>query len=136
MENGKPVVYIPKKDLENLTTKGKALRVRLMGLCNVEIIATEGHTKAVARYLGSSVEQAKQERMRIIQWVPVTTPVTVRVNVPEGLELIVDEGVAEPSLTQVLPGERYQFVGYGFIKVQGVTRSKGNVRVEAVFMHK
>lgn len=136
LENDKPVVYISKKDLENLTTKGKALRVRLMGLCNVEIIATEGHTKAVARYLGSSVEQAKQERMRIIQWVPVTTPVTVRVKVPEGLELIVDEGVAEPSLTQTSPGERYQFVRYGFIKIQSVTRSNRGVRVEAVFMHK
>lgn len=136
MERDKPVVYISKKDLESLTAKGKALRVRLMGLCNVEIIATEGRTKAVARYLGSSVEQAKQERMRIIQWVPVTTPVTVRVKVPEGLELIVDEGVAEPSLTQASPGERYQFVRYGFIKVRSVTRFKGGVRVEAVFMHK
>ncbi len=136
MESGKPAVYVSRKDLENLIVKGKALRVRLMGLCNVEIIATEGRTKAVARYLGSSVEQAKQERMRIIQWVPVTTPVKVRVKVPEGLELMVDEGVAEPSLTQALPGERYQFVRYGFIKVQDVAHSKGGVRVEAIFMHK
>jgi len=135
MENGKPVIYISKKDLESITTS-KALKVRLMGLCNVEIIATEGHTKAVARYLGSSVEQAKQERMRIIQWVPVTTPVTVRVKVPEGLEITVDEGVGEPSLMQASPNERYQFVRYGFVKVEDVARSKRGVKVESVFMHK
>ncbi|MCD6323743.1 MAG: glutamate--tRNA ligase [Desulfurococcales archaeon] len=104
--------------------------LRLMELCNVEVERVSGGL-VEARYVGNDLQLARDKGYPIVQWVPEGGGVRLRVSVPEGLELRVEEGYGEKHLRELQPGSKVQLVRYGFV----VLREVGSV-VEATFMHR
>ncbi len=124
-------VYICRDDVKQLMDTDRKL-VRLMGLCNIKLIAIEEDSKAVAEYVSSGVDEARRLGLKIIQWVPEDGWVKLSVAVPKGLNLRYEVGMAEPSIASAKVGERFQLIRYGFIKIT----KAGEKEVEAIFMHR
>ena len=131
-------LLIQRRDLKELAGGGKR-EFRLMGLCNVRL--HEGvrgdEDEVTCDYLGRDLSYAKERGLRILQWVPADRGVMLKVLVPQGLELDVEEGVAEPSVTDLARESdgrlvRCQLIRYGFVKL--LKPELGGVK--AVFIHK
>ncbi len=106
--------------------------VRLMEAFNVEVVEVRGD-RVVARFHSLSLEEARRRGAPIIQWVPASDAVPVEVHVPEGFELRVDRGLAEPAAAELKVGEVVQLVRYGFARVDAVLRGEDG-RVEKLVM--
>ena len=87
--------------------------VRLMGLSNFRV---EGDALIE---VDPSLEYARRRRLQIVQWVPSNGRIPVIVYEPEGLEMKVYEGYAEPSLKRYSVGDRLQFMRFGFVRIDG-----------------
>ena len=85
--------------------------VRLMGLGNYRI----EDERLV--FIGEDLGYARERRLPIIQWVKVDEAVRAKVLKPSGLELEVEEGLAEQALRDYSVDSRLQFVRYGFVRV-------------------
>ncbi len=88
--------------------------VRLMGLGNYRI--EDGRLV----FIGEDLGYARERRLPIIQWIKVSDAVRAKVLKPTGLELEVDEGLAEAALRDYSVDSRLQFVRYGFVRVDSV----------------
>ncbi len=107
--------------------------LRLMECCNIkELRKANGHY--VADFLSRNVEEARKLGYRIVQWVPAKTNARVKVLVPKGLEVVLEDGFAESELQKFRVGMKVQFVRYGFVKVDDVRKDEGYIK--AVYMHK
>lgn len=98
-------VMVCKSDLENLLVGDQ---VRLKDFCNVEFTSIE---PARARLTDTNPETAREKKLRIIHWAPVSG-LPVKVMKPDGI----DQGIGEPGIATEL-GNVVQFERYGFVQV-------------------
>ncbi len=125
-------VLVSKSDADELRKKGM---IRLMGLCNIRYLRSEGNV-VISEYLSSGLEDARKFNLPIIQWIPADSFAEVEVLMPEGLELQRIVGLSEPAISEVPSGERLQFVRFGFVKVDKIDRlSNGRARIKVIYMH-
>jgi len=121
--------YIEKEDIKHLRERGG---VRLMECCNVRLLSiNEAKNEVKAEYIGKDLTQAKDLRFKIIHWLPTSEYVNVNIIVPEGLKLKRVKALGEISLRNSVIGERYQFIRYGFFKVERVRERD----IVALFIH-
>ena len=121
--------FIEKDDVEHLRGRGG---VRLMECCNVRVLSvSEIEGKVKAEYIGKDLMQAKELKFKIIHWLPTSEYVDVTIIIPEGLRLKRIKALGEASLANSKVGERYQFIRYGFFKVERVGMSK----IAVLFIH-
>ncbi|MEM1619488.1 MAG: glutamate--tRNA ligase [Fervidicoccaceae archaeon] len=102
-------------------------RVRLMGLGNFEV--REGALVNV----GGGLEEARRERIPIIQWVKRERSLSAELLKPEGEELRVFEGLVEDSVASSEQVERVgvvQLVRVGFARIEEKTP-----RVRMIYAH-
>jgi glutamyl-tRNA synthetase len=116
-EEGSLLVLVPSSDLQGLR-EGEVFRLK--DLMNVALIS-RSPPEAEFRGLELLPEVAK------VQWVS-GDPVEVRVLRPDGS---VEEGLGEPELRGVRPGELLQFERYGFVRVEETGR-----KISVVFAHR
>ena len=110
--------------------------VRLMEAFNI-VVKRVASESIEASYHSLTVEEARQHRAPIIQWVPAEDWVPVELLVPQGLDLVHEYGAAEPAASGLQPGEIVQLVRVGFARVDAVTPAGDGERsrVVAVFAH-
>ncbi|MCE4612302.1 MAG: glutamate--tRNA ligase [Desulfurococcales archaeon] len=101
------IVYLDSRDVE------ESPRVRLLGLDNFSV----EKERSLLEMIGGGVEYARKASIPIIQWVPASRAVDVKVLKPEGLELVESRGVAEEAIRNYRIGDTLQFVRYGFIRI-------------------
>jgi len=99
-------------------------RARLVGLGNFRV---EGERLVLE---GTGLEEARRERLPIIQWVPRKGAVPVTVLEPVELELVEHRGYAEPALRDYGVDSHLQFIRFGFVRIDQAT-SEGVVAVYA-----
>ena len=132
IEDSQLNVFISKSDADELRKEGM---IRLMGLCNIRYLSSEGNT-IISEYSSSSLEDARKLNLSIIQWVPTDNFAEVKVLMPEELELRRITGLSEPAIAEASRGERLQFIRFGFVKVEKVKKLRdGKARVETIYMH-
>lgn len=105
---GPVALYISRKDLEL-----KAFR--LMELANVEV--ERPGDESWGRIIGWSVEEARQSKLPIIQWVPEGSPEAEVVKPVAVGKKVVERGLVEPKALELSEGSAAQFVRYGFVKL-------------------
>ncbi len=138
IRDGNAVVLIQRQDLRGIIDSSKR-EFRLMGLCNVRLCEgiSGNEDEVTCEYVGRDLSYARGRDLRILQWVPASNHVRIEVLIPQGLELKVDKGVAEPSVTTLASESgrklvRCQLIRYGFVKL--LKPELGGVK--AVFIHK
>ncbi|MEM2020952.1 MAG: glutamate--tRNA ligase [Zestosphaera sp.] len=130
--NGYLPVYIDHGDLEEVKSVGS---FRLMEFCNVRLLKTEEGV-LVGEFIGRDLKQAKDLKLPIIQWVPLKSCVKLNVLMPRELDLEVVQGLSEPAVRDLRPGEKVQLVRFGFVKIRGFSRDeRGEIIAEAIYMH-
>lgn len=129
VRNSRVEVLVDERDVRKALKKGG---VRLMEFCNIKLQEVKGDT-AIAEYIGRGLSQARSLGYQIVQWVPAWDNVSLRILVPEGLELRTESAVGEPELSKESAGSKLQLVRYGFIKIQ--EPADGSREVKAVFIH-
>jgi len=107
--------------------------VRLYGFANVVVEKAGDGLKA--RFIGSSVQEARASGMKIVHWVPASSRVTVEMLVAEGDTLNLVTGVGEPSLGVAGVGEIVQFMRHGFYRIDSVRVFANKTVVSAIFAH-
>nr|WP_244403877.1 glutamate--tRNA ligase [Pyrolobus fumarii] len=122
---GEARVYLPRRDIAKVGVGGW---IRLAEAINIEIVSMDGD-RVVARYKGTSLDEARARRAPIVQWVPAGDVVEVTVFIPEGLRLRVEKGVGEPALREVKRGDIVQFLREGFYRVDAVAAEQNEVVV-------
>jgi glutamyl-tRNA synthetase len=90
-------------------------RARLMGLGNFRF---EGGSLVLE---STGLEEARMERLPIVQWVPRRTAVPVTVLEPVELELVEHRGYAEPAIREYGVDSRLQFIRFGFVRIDQVS---------------
>ncbi len=118
-------VLVERKDLE-------AGEVRLIGLGNFRVELKDRSTARLELLEDSSLEYARRNKLRLVHWVPDKGKIPVEVLIPEGLELIVERGYAEPAISEYGVDSILQFMRYGFIRIDNITDGKYTV----IFSHK
>lgn len=101
-------VYVSRKDLEH-----KAFR--LMELANIEVEEKGG--KYIGKLVGWTIDEARQSKLPIIQWVPEGSPEAEVVKPVAVGKKIVERGLVEPKALELKDGDIVQFVRYGFVKL-------------------
>jgi glutamyl-tRNA synthetase len=82
-----------------------------MGLGNFLILGER------LRLVSMSLEEARREKLPIIQWVPLRGALKMRVYEPKELDLIVHEGYVEESIRNYGPDSRLQLIRFGFVRI-------------------
>lgn len=121
---GKPI-YVSKDDLELLKDNEY---IRLKDLFNVRIVEVS-EERITAEFDSIEYEKARENKWRMIHWVPEGKPCEVLV--PEGEELIVRTGLLEKN-ANLKVDDIVQFERFGFVRVDKVEGDK----VIAIFAHK
>ena len=101
-------VYVSRKDLEH-----KAFR--LMELANIEVEEKGG--EYIGKLVGWTIDEARQSKLPIIQWVPEGSPEAEVVKPVAVGKKIVERGLVEPKALELEDGDIVQFVRYGFVKL-------------------
>jgi glutamyl-tRNA synthetase len=89
--------------------------LRLREAFNIEIV-NKGDTKAEAKFVSKELDDARREKMPLIQWTLSDNFVKVRVVKPEG----VIEGYGEPDLKSLKVGNIVQFERFGFVRLDEI----------------
>jgi len=97
-------VYVPADDL-------KSSVVRLAGLGNYTVRLSDN----VLEFKNDNLDEARREGYPVIQWVPERGAVSIRVLEPDGLRLVVHEGLVEGYIDNYTKGSRLQFIRFGFV---------------------
>lgn len=106
---GPVTLYISRKDLEL-----KAFR--LMELVNVEVVEGAGD-EIKGKIVGWSIEEARQSKLQIIQWVPENSPEAEVIRPVAVGKKVLERGLIEPKALELEEGGAAQFVRYGFVKL-------------------
>lgn len=101
--------------------------VRLMGAYNVEINGVENNT-AVAVFHSMSLEEARADKARLINWVKADEKISVDILSSDGGCF----GFAERDLLNSEVGCVVQFERFGFVRIDDKSENK----ISAVFTHK
>jgi glutamyl-tRNA synthetase len=99
--------------------------VRLLGLGNFVI------NNEKLEHVGSDISIVKEHKIPIVQWVPCNQKVSVSVYKPSGLELLIQEGMAEEGILNYNVDDKLQFIRFGFVRIDDKT--SGEVKV--IFAH-
>ncbi|MFP3231491.1 MAG: glutamate--tRNA ligase [Acidilobus sp.] len=102
-------IYVPADDL-------KSSAVRLAGLGNYTVRLSDG----MLVFKNDSLDEARREGYPIIQWVPERSAVNIRVLEPDGLKLVVHEGLVEGYVGNYTKGSRLQFIRFGFVIIDSI----------------
>jgi len=102
------VVYISEDDLTNGMT-------RLMDAVNIDI-----EDKA-ATYISKSFEDAKEKKMRIIQWIPANDNIKAKVIMDDASEII---GLCEVDCKHLKIGDIVQFERFGFARLDEIANDE------------
>ncbi len=108
---GSPEFYIDAGDVEGGLVK-PGLELRLIGLTNIEVASVKNHL-VKARSIGDDPEYAKRRGLPIVQWVPVSGAVPVRIVKPG----VVESGFGDPGLRSLKVDDIVQFIRYGFVRL-------------------
>ncbi|MEM3710811.1 MAG: glutamate--tRNA ligase [Thermoprotei archaeon] len=125
IKDGCVSLMVAKSDLED-TPK----MVRLMDLFNVEIQKTTDNG-IVGYYKSTDVEEARRNKYPIIQWVPITSFVSVEMYRADGLRLEKLTGTIESSVIQEPVGSMIQLVRIGYARIDA---NQGST-IRVVFTH-
>ncbi len=101
--------------------------IRLMGAYNVEIRSVDNNM-VEAVFHSKSLDEARANKAKLLNWVKADENVAVEVQSPEGVHL----GFAERDLLKTEVGWVVQFERYGFVRIDGKNENK----LTAVFTHK
>ncbi|MCE4624507.1 MAG: glutamate--tRNA ligase [Desulfurococcales archaeon] len=110
-------VFLQKADIE------KYDELRLLGLGNFRV----NREKNELELISTELEYARSRKLPIVQFVPERGAVNVKVLIPEGLELKVKEGLAEPALLEYSVDDRLQFMRYGFVRIDKIGEKNGKI---------
>jgi glutamyl-tRNA synthetase len=99
--------------------------VRLMEAFNISVL--EKNLKVISKFESEPLEDARERKARLIQWVPKEDNVNVRVISPSGIV----RGVGEKELLNVEVDEIVQFERFGFVRID-----EKNAEIIAYFAHK
>ena len=88
--------------------------VRLMGLANFRVSGSTLYLES------TSIEEAKEKRIPIIQWVPAREAVEMEVWEPVELDFKVYKGYAEKALREYSVDSRLQLIRFGFVRIDKV----------------
>lgn len=105
-------VLISSSDIDNFK---EGQEIRLLGLANIRIISLNPPS-AILINLRSSY--AKEKKLPIIQWVPSSENVEVKVLKAEKNMLISVKGKAEKEVILLQIGSQIQFFRFGFVKLE------------------
>ncbi len=100
-------------------------KIRLMGLGNFMI---DGR-KLV--FLSESLEEARREKLTILQWVPSKDAIRMKVLEPKGLDLVLHEGYVEKAVTEYSADSRLQLIRFGFVRIDKTSENE----YVAIFTH-
>jgi len=103
---GGDVILVNEDDLKS--------EVRLMGLGNYRL------DNRMLVYVSEDLDYARSRKLSIIQWVKLDESVKVKVLRPRGLEIDVEEGVAESDLLRYRVGDSLQLIRYGFARIDDI----------------
>lgn len=117
-------LWISRNDTASLKT-GDSLR--LMELFNVKIGKRNSYS-AEASFLSESYEDARREKLRLIQWIPVGEDIPCEVVMPDAS---LAEGIAESACEKLKVDDMIQFERFGFVRVDAV-----NKKLTAYYSHK
>ncbi len=126
-ENGAISLYISGSDFNSLKEGGN---VRLLGLANFRILKKSNESLTL-EIVGLSLDEAKEGKYPIIQWISPAFSVDVEVLRPYPSKLEKIRGLGERELARVEPGLVVQFIRFGFVKIEEVNANK----VLAVYTH-
>ncbi len=101
-------VYISKNDLNDGL-------FRLMDLLNIDI------KDKTAIYHSDSFEEAREKKMKIIQWVPSIDNVKTKIVMNDGLTI---EGLSEPDCKNLKIGDIVQFERFGFARLDDIVNDE------------
>ncbi|MDR2966735.1 MAG: glutamate--tRNA ligase [Methanobacteriaceae archaeon] len=97
-------VYISEDDLSDGMT-------RLMDAVNIDI------EDGIAKYISKSFEDAKEKKMKIIQWVPANDNIKAKIIMDDASEII---GLCEADCKSLKKGDIVQFERFGFVKLDEI----------------
>ncbi|MHA1946429.1 MAG: glutamate--tRNA ligase [Candidatus Hodarchaeales archaeon] len=117
-------VYIPQDDIADIK---KGTLIRLKDLVNITLESVT-RKKAIAKYHSVDLEEARQAKASMIQWVPVKSAIQAKILRPDGSYLT---GLAEPEILGTKPGQIIQFERYAFCRVESINDS-----VELIWTHR
>lgn len=106
-------VFIAASDLKALKVNSI---VRLKDLCNIELIKKT--TSSIAKFHSKDIDEARELKVPIIQWVPADNNVKIKVLMPDGQ---VQTGLGEPNCKQLHLNQVIQFERVGLGKVNQTT---------------
>ncbi|RLE82208.1 MAG: glutamate--tRNA ligase [Thermoprotei archaeon] len=121
-ENNIVSVYVSREDI--LKNRNKPLR--LMGLVNITIDCIQ-EKKAKARLYRGDIRDIKAAKGDIVQWVPASDNVKTKVIRVKNNNIVIEEGLAEPSIKSLKVGERIQFIRYGFAKLDEIKEDETRI---------
>jgi len=119
-KNGKVEVFISQRDFRDLKP-GSFLR--LLELFNIEILDVN-EKSVLAKFAGTSLNEARKRGAPIIQWVPAHENVSVMVKKPIGDKLVLTEGLAEKAIEKFHENTILQFYRFGFVRVDRIDNGK------------
>lgn len=115
-DDGKVVLLIAKKDLENLRIGGV---VRLMGLFNVKITAIDDGI-VTAQYYSKGHQEARALEAPFLHWVD-SSSIEASVVMPDAS---ISRGRAEQNCLQLSVDDVIQFERFGFVRVDSISPFK------------
>jgi len=101
-------VYISQDDLTNGNT-------RLMDAVNIEI---EGET---VNFISKSFEDAREKKMRIIQWVPSQDNINAKIIMDDASKI---NGLCEADCKNLKKGDIVQFERFGFVRLDEIVNDE------------
>ena len=122
-EDGESSLLVSKRDLKLLQL---GAFVRLIELFNIEVESV-GET-IVAKFVGDSYQQAREQRAPLIHWVPKGENTEATVVMPDATSV---EGVAEIACKDLKVGDEVQFERFGFVRIDAQ-----NERLVAYYTHR
>lgn len=89
--------------------------IRLMGLGNFSI------ENGAAKLINLELDYARQRKLPIIQWVPASKSVKLKVMEPQGLEFRIYDGYIESAIREYKIDARLQLFRFGFIRIDQIS---------------
>ncbi|MHA1301410.1 MAG: glutamate--tRNA ligase [Candidatus Helarchaeota archaeon] len=102
-------VLVSKKDVLKLE---KGMLIRLKDFCNIEILTKKQPVQS--QYHSREMEKAREQKFKILHWVPATNNVPITVLLDDGS---LAKGFGEPYCKKIKKGEILQFERFGFVKI-------------------
>jgi glutamyl-tRNA synthetase len=127
VQDKKSDIFVPKQDIEEI---GLNKVLRLKDLMNIILESLDkielNNGKAI--FHSREVSDARQAGARMIQWTPYHSAIPVEITSVTGDIL---QGVSEPEINSVKPGQMIQFERFGFCRVEEI-----GSKIKLIWTHK